>query len=197
MSSWQKPTILLLYFNLIDKILLVTRNDSPFLSSYQLTVVLQLAMGFNVHFFSPWWHLVWHEHIQALWMLSQLLWVHIFNYTVVSRIHYLFILIYYPCILHSFCPLFNNDPWALWRGWIIGTSHLQLNILKYLILVFTDKYNCFLNAIKEKYPNITDSLIFDVWSLLMHTVLSNKASCSLFDNWYSSGLWYSNDYVHD
>lgn len=119
--------MILLFFNLANKIqFFKIRYDSIFPSSYQLSVVPQLGMGLDVPFFCPWWHLVWLELVQVLYMLNQLQWVYIFNFTVVSRIHSLFV------ICHYICLLFYKYPWSLERGRIVGISHLELNILKYL-----------------------------------------------------------------
>lgn len=62
---------------------------------------------------SLWWDLVRLEPIQALCRLSPLLWVYLCRWPAVSG-RCCFLVVLHPLwFLHSFCPLFRNEPWEL------------------------------------------------------------------------------------
>jgi hypothetical protein len=88
----------------------------------QLFLPRQLAMAHSssaivrlcAHTHIPCWDLVWLELVQALCVVSQCS-VLICSYPAVSRS--VFIIIHHLWLIHSFHPIFHNDPWAL-GGWM-------------------------------------------------------------------------------
>lgn len=72
-----------------------------------------LARGETSCPLSLWWDLVQLEPAQALCMLSPLQWVYLCWWPAVSG-RCCFLVVLHPLwFLHSFCPLFRNDPWEL------------------------------------------------------------------------------------
>lgn len=62
---------------------------------------------------SLWWDLVQLEPAQALCMLPPLQWVYLCRWPAVSG-RCCFLVVLHPLwFLHSFCPLFRDDPWEL------------------------------------------------------------------------------------
>lgn len=56
--------------------------------------------------------------VQFLWILSQLLWIRMYHWSVVSIKHGFLAVIYCLWLLQSLCPFFCNHPWAL-GGWVV------------------------------------------------------------------------------
>lgn len=80
--------------------------SSPSLGSYQLPIASQLEVGLHADLSPPPGCFVWLELAQVMFMLSQVLWVHICNCPVVSRKYH-----FIPLAISTL--FFRDDPQAL------------------------------------------------------------------------------------
>lgn len=84
--------------------------------SYQLPIVPYLGVGIHTHLPSQCWNFVCSESVQVSCLLSQLLWIQMFNCPAVSRKHHF---CSHPPPMVLTCFLHPLSPWSLsprWRG---------------------------------------------------------------------------------